>query len=126
MSVSPTDGNGPTQGQRKILTRVGIEPIYLKIDHLSEMDMNIGLRTQMYFQQSSRPPSFPNKMKRRRSYFGGGGERQLPEICLHSQASWTWWLMLIKLRGSSVQTNCCARDYSQRIKIQDITYYLTI
>ena len=27
VSVSPTDGNGPTQGQRKTLTRVGIEPI---------------------------------------------------------------------------------------------------
>ena len=26
MSVSPTDGNGPTQGQRKTLTRVGTEP----------------------------------------------------------------------------------------------------
>ena len=26
VSVSPTDGNGPTQGQRKILTMVGIEP----------------------------------------------------------------------------------------------------
>ena len=25
VSVSPTDGNGPTQGQRKTLTRVGIE-----------------------------------------------------------------------------------------------------
>ena len=25
MSISPTDGNGPTQGQRKTLTRVGIE-----------------------------------------------------------------------------------------------------
>ena len=26
VSVSPTNGNGPTQGQRKTLTRVGIEP----------------------------------------------------------------------------------------------------
>ena len=26
VSVSPTDGNGPTQGQRKTLTSVGIEP----------------------------------------------------------------------------------------------------
>ena len=24
VSVSPTDGNGPTQGQRKTLTRVGL------------------------------------------------------------------------------------------------------
>ena len=27
VSVSPTDGNEPTQGQRKTLTRVGIEPM---------------------------------------------------------------------------------------------------
>ena len=26
MNVSPTDGTGPTQGQRKTLIRVGIEP----------------------------------------------------------------------------------------------------
>ena len=26
-SFSPTDGNGPTQGQRKTLTRVGNEPV---------------------------------------------------------------------------------------------------
>ena len=26
VTVSPTDGNGPTQGQRKTLTRVRIEP----------------------------------------------------------------------------------------------------
>ena len=26
VSASPTNGNGPTQGQRKTLTRVGIEP----------------------------------------------------------------------------------------------------
>ena len=26
VSVSATDGNGPTQGQRKTMTRVGIEP----------------------------------------------------------------------------------------------------
>ena len=25
-ALGPTDGNGPTQGQRKTLTRVGIEP----------------------------------------------------------------------------------------------------
>ena len=29
VSVSPTDGNGPTQGQRQTLTRVGIEPYRL-------------------------------------------------------------------------------------------------
>ena len=27
LSVSPTNGNGPTQGQRKTLTRVGIKPM---------------------------------------------------------------------------------------------------
>ena len=26
VSVNPTDGNGPTQGQRQTLTSVGIEP----------------------------------------------------------------------------------------------------
>ena len=33
VSVSPTDGNGPTQGQRKTLTRVGIEPTTFRLDH---------------------------------------------------------------------------------------------
>ena len=33
VSVSATDGNGPTQGQRKILTRVGIEPTTFGLDH---------------------------------------------------------------------------------------------
>ena len=32
VSVSPTDGNGPTQGQRKTLTRVGIEPTTFRLD----------------------------------------------------------------------------------------------
>ena len=32
VSVSPTDGNGPTQGQRKTLTRVGIEPTTFGLD----------------------------------------------------------------------------------------------
>ena len=31
VSVSPTDGNGPTRGQRKPLTRVGIEPTTLGV-----------------------------------------------------------------------------------------------
>ena len=30
VSVSPTDGNGPTQGQRKTLTRVGPHNLYCK------------------------------------------------------------------------------------------------
>ena len=29
VSVSPTDGNGPTKGQGKTLTRVGIESVQL-------------------------------------------------------------------------------------------------
>ena len=33
VSVSPTNGNGPTQGQRKTLTRVGIEPTKFGLDH---------------------------------------------------------------------------------------------
>ena len=33
VSVSPTNGNVPTQGQRKTLTRVGIEPTTLGLDH---------------------------------------------------------------------------------------------
>ena len=32
VSVSPTNGNGPTQGQRKTLTRVGIEPTTFGLD----------------------------------------------------------------------------------------------
>ena len=33
VSVSPTDGIGPTQGQRKTLTRVGAEPTTFGFDH---------------------------------------------------------------------------------------------
>ena len=32
VSVSPTDGTGPTQGQKKTLTRVGIEPTTFGLD----------------------------------------------------------------------------------------------
>ena len=38
MSVSRTDGNGPTQGQRKTLTRVGIEPTTFGLDHRCSTD----------------------------------------------------------------------------------------
>ena len=38
MNVSPTDGNGPTQGQRKTLTRVGIEPTTFGLDHRCSTD----------------------------------------------------------------------------------------
>ena len=33
VNVSPTDGNGPTQGQRKTLTRVETEPTTFGPDH---------------------------------------------------------------------------------------------
>ena len=32
VSVSPTDGNGPTQGQRKTLTRVGIDLVAQSVE----------------------------------------------------------------------------------------------
>ena len=32
VSVSPIDGNGPTQGQRKTLTTVGMEPTTFGLD----------------------------------------------------------------------------------------------
>ena len=38
VSVSPTDGIGPTQGQRKTLTRVGIEPTTFEFDHRCSTD----------------------------------------------------------------------------------------
>ena len=38
VSVSPTDGNGPTQGKRKTLTRVGIEPTTFGLDHCCSTD----------------------------------------------------------------------------------------
>ena len=38
VSVSPTDGIGPTQGQRKTLTRVGIEPTTFGFDHRCSTD----------------------------------------------------------------------------------------
>ena len=38
VSISPTDGNGPTQGQRLTLTRVGIEPTTFGFDHRCSTD----------------------------------------------------------------------------------------
>ena len=35
VSISPTDGIGPTQEQRKTMTRVGIEPTTFRFDHRS-------------------------------------------------------------------------------------------
>ena len=47
VSVSPTDGNGPTQGQRKTLTRVGIEPTTFGFDHRCWV-MGDGLKHQHF------------------------------------------------------------------------------
>ena len=41
VSVSPTNGNGPTQGQRKTLTRVGIEPTTFGLDHWSSLVVSV-------------------------------------------------------------------------------------
>ena len=41
VSVSPTDGNGPTQGQRKTLTRVGIEPTTFTLHPIQLTHLNI-------------------------------------------------------------------------------------
>ena len=38
VSISPTDGNGPTQGQRKTLTKVGFEPTTFEFDHRCSTD----------------------------------------------------------------------------------------
>ena len=38
VSVIPTNGNGPTQGQRKTLTKVGIEPTNVGLDHRCSTD----------------------------------------------------------------------------------------
>ena len=38
VSVSPTDGNGPTQGQRKTPTRLGFEPTTFEFDHRCSTD----------------------------------------------------------------------------------------
>ena len=43
MSVSPTDGTGPTQGQRKTLTRVGIEP--------TTFGLNLALHVTLHYLQ---------------------------------------------------------------------------
>ena len=42
VSVSPADGNGPTQGQRKTLTRVGIEPTTFGLDLRRSTDSTEG------------------------------------------------------------------------------------
>ena len=38
VSVSPTNGNGPTQGHRKTLTGVGIEPTTFGLDYRCSTD----------------------------------------------------------------------------------------
>ena len=52
VSVSPTDGNGPTQGHRKTLTRVGIEPTTFGLDLPTEQavgteDVNVNEHVQV-------------------------------------------------------------------------------
>ena len=42
VSVSPTDGIGPTQGQRKTLNKVGIEPTTFGFDHRCSTDCATG------------------------------------------------------------------------------------
>ena len=60
VNVSPTDGNGPTQGQRKTLTRVGFEGVkYLispsnrlaRVYHL-KLGTLMGLRLVQTFSES--------------------------------------------------------------------------
>ena len=46
VSVSPTDGNGPTQGQRKTLTRVGFEPTTFEFDHRCSTEMKMLMARQ--------------------------------------------------------------------------------
>ena len=62
VSVSPTDGNGPTQGQRKTLTRVGIEPTTfgldltlfdIKTDYTSYPIVNLDAVTIVHFVKQS-------------------------------------------------------------------------
>ena len=53
VSVSPTDGNGPTQGQRKTLTRVGIEPTTF------ELDLRRSIPTELQGQSVERRRSNP-------------------------------------------------------------------
>ena len=54
VSVSPTDGTGPTQGQRKTLTRVGIEPTTFGLDLRRSTDWTTrsGLASCLLFIQS--------------------------------------------------------------------------
>ena len=43
VSVSPTDGNGSTQGQRKTLTRVGFEPTTFEFDLRCSTDIILSI-----------------------------------------------------------------------------------
>ena len=43
VSVSPTNGNGPTQGQRKTLTRVGIRsPLLYRLSYTVRREQAVG------------------------------------------------------------------------------------
>ena len=49
VSVSPTDGNGPTQGQRKTLTRVGIQLTLFKYKcYTANVCINVNLSLYLY------------------------------------------------------------------------------
>ena len=46
VSVNPTDGTGPTQGQRKTLTRVGIEPTTFGLDRRRSYRLSYKVRRE--------------------------------------------------------------------------------
>ena len=46
VSVSPTNGNEPTQGQRKTPTRVGIEPRTFGLDHRCSTGLSYKVRRE--------------------------------------------------------------------------------
>ena len=46
VSVSPTNGNGPTQGKRKTLTRVGIEPTTFAVRVRSPLLYRLGYKVR--------------------------------------------------------------------------------
>ena len=70
VSISPTDGNGPTQGQRKTLTRVGIEPTTFGFDHRCSTD---------WATRSDGSRSWELKMLKARQW-----------ICRYKSVIWPW------------------------------------
>ena len=86
VSASPTDGNGPTQGQRKTLTRVGIEPTTFGLD----------LRRSLSWWYLSL--SFLNVLLRLNDSFG-----------IHAQSNLGGKVQMSQLQDAvnNVQENCC-------------------